>query len=259
MYRYLHRFLVATLAVGLGSFFWLSLERTASPAQQAQKSEAEKGKAKPEPIDQAKREPIDLKKARAIELEWEKILPLAINGDSSQVLRQPAKPLEPQWKPHVIIAGDQDNFNYDPGKDAAQPCCIPIKTKTRNFDEPGINKPFAQRVQIPCCKILAIRCEVRVRIEGELWDNDRLYIAIPGNPCKTVWYSDIAKIDPSWPKGKPGQAFTLTWWLPPGVIKQINQYIFESPGCDCHLCLLSQDDHAVNYWQLSIYYCPHPH
>jgi hypothetical protein len=206
-------------------------------------------------------------KAEALERELLRSLPpepvdpelrrVLLDGDPESTLRKLLPvPLPVIPKPCVITAGDIDGFQYNPQTDQVSPCCI--KIKSRNFDEPGINKPFSHQVRIPCCKILAIRCEVRIRNEGELSSNDRLYVAIPGAACQNVWYSDISALDKSWP-GPTGSVHTISWWLPPASVQQINRYIFEQArGCDCFLCLLSQDDHAVDYWRLFVYCCECP-
>jgi hypothetical protein len=230
-------------------------------------------KAKPKPPDKLPPSPSkpslsEKAKAEALEQELLKLFPppifepdarrVIIDGDPEATLRKLVPtPLPVIPKPCVITAGDVDGFKYNPQTDQVSPCCL-TGVKSRNFDEPGYNKPFSHRVRIPCCKILAIRCEVRIRNEGENPDNDRVYVAIPGAKCRTIWYADISALDKTWP-GKTGQVFTLSWWLPPASVQQINRYIFEeAQGCDCFLCLLSQDDHAVDYWRLYVYCCECP-
>lgn len=236
--------------------------------QRIKKTKKTKGIVSPTPLPTPKSPPKKIEderaKAEAFERELVKAFPPLIDdpdlsrvirdGDPEPMLRKLVPtPLPVIPKPCVITAGDVDNFQYNPKTDKVFPCCI--KVPSRNFDEPGVNKPFSHQVRIPCCKILAIRCEVRIRNEGELSYNDRVYVAIPGTRCRIIWYSDINALNSAWP-GKPGQAFTLSWWLPPVSVKHINHYIFEeAQGCDCFLCLLSQDDHAVDYWRLYVYCC----
>jgi hypothetical protein len=234
------------------------------PQGQKQK---EKKKQKDEPPYIPSNNPLKFPRAKAEALEQEliKAFPpliddpgirrVIIDGDPEAALRRLVPtPLPVIPKPCVITAGDVDNFQYTPQTDQVSPCCL-TGVRSRNFDEPGVNKPFSHRVRIPCCKILAIRCEVRIRNEGDNPSNDRVYVAIPGARCRTIWSSDISALDKAWP-GKTGQVFTLSWWLPPASVQHINRYIFEeAQGCDCFLCLLSQDDHAVDYWRLYVYCC----
>ncbi|GBD37003.1 hypothetical protein HRbin36_02133 [bacterium HR36] len=227
------------------------------------------GKAKPDSTTPPpKLSPEEIRKAEAIENELLKALPPApqdpelrrviLDGDEAVTLKKLVPvPIPHIPKPCVITAGDVDNFSYNPKTDTVTPCCLGPGAKIRNFDEPGVNKLFAHQVRIPCCKILAIRCEVRIRNEGELSYNDGLYISLPGKPCQTVWSSSISGMNKAWP-GAYHQVFTLTWWLPPAAVQQINRYIFEAPGCECFLCLTSQDDHAVDYWRLYVYCCECP-
>jgi len=217
---------------------------------------------------QKPKEPLPISTAAALEQELLRAFPpvlddpgirrVIIDGDPEAALRKLLpKPLPVIPKPCVITAGDVDNFQYTPKTDQVSPCCL-TGVKSRNFDEPGFNKPFSHQVRIPCCKILAIRCEVRIRSERECPGNDRLYVAIPGAKCQTIWFSDISALAKAWP-GKTGQVFTLSWWLPTASVQHINHYVFEeAQGCDCFLCLLSQDDHAVDYWRLYVYCCECP-
>jgi len=226
---------------------------------------------KPDELD-----PVAIKKAEQLEAELLKrvfsdlgTLPRELRETLREPMPEVAKiigPLSaPLIKPVVITAGDVDGFNYGPN-DKTTPCCV-TGVKPRDFDEGGVNKVFAHLVRIPCCKVLAVRFEVRVRNEGELAYNDGLYIAIPGKSgCSWIWGDDynIRALDKGWPQTpsegwkKKGYVTTLSGWLPQASVTALNRYIFENPGCDCQLCLESQDDHAVDYWRLYIYCCSCP-
>ena len=117
----------------------------------------------------------------------------------------------------------------------------------REFDDGGIDRGFGQSFQLNCCKICAATLEVRIRNEqpGGLANNDGLTVGIAPFNVK------FASVGPLWTSSPTPLVKTVTVPLPPGAL---NNYIMNSASCPWWLDVYVQDDTAVDYVKLTVWY-----
>jgi len=126
---------------------------------------------------------------------------------------------------------------------------------TRQFDEIGADKLFGHSFQIKACRICAAQFEVRMQAAGTPQDwNDT--ITIYGNTINAaglIWRAPTCPLPGPCP-GTSGAAGTtvLTWYLPPLSIAMLNNLCCS--GRSAWVNVVAQDDHAIDYVKLRIWY-----
>jgi hypothetical protein len=184
----------------------------------------------------------------------------ATAADSTQEDRR-AIPVNGDCPLTPYAGGNQDSFNppvesttMSPGLQAyfiSNGVTSTGITKPRQYDEEGQNKWFGQSFRIKCCKVCRAELEIGVKNLGGLASNDAIYV---GRPPFTganlivgghIW--DNTR--PTWAGGTASPK-TMTIPLSPAAL---NNYIFNSGGCNVPIDILVQDDTAVDYIKLKIW------
>lgn len=158
------------------------------------------------------------------------------------------KPIDCRGKPVVYSAGNEtDNF-VGPQAATLSPALQAyfVGKPRRNFDEGGKDKGFGQSFQLNCCKICRAVLEIRVRNDDQngLASNDGLAVGVA--PF-TVRFAPAYTV---WPSSSP---LVRTISLPLNV-SALNNYIMNSAGCPWWLDVYVQDDTAVDYVKLTVWY-----
>ncbi len=182
-------------------------------------------------------------------------------ADSTQEDRQ-AMPVNGNCPLSTYAAGNADGFNLPVEPTTMSPGLQTYfinynvtptgTTKPRKYDEPGQDKWLGQTFFIKCCKVCRAELEIRVRNEGGLASNDGIVIG----RAPFTQSSDIIVNDHIWDITRPpwaggtGSPKTMIIPLSPAAL---NNYIFNSKGCNVPIDIVVQDDTAVDYIKLKIW------
>jgi hypothetical protein len=107
----------------------------------------------------------------------------------------------------------------------------------KGYDDPRINKVFADSFKLGNCKVCYATLEVNVRHYGDIWSNDTLTAGAASSTGFTspLLYTQI------WPNGPH------TYSLPPNGL---NQLIFSGQDLD----VIAQDDSDFDFMKLTVWY-----
>ena len=144
-------------------------------------------------------------------------------------------------KPIVQMHDVADNFK-SPGNPVTLSAALQSYLSTQNitpkgYDDPRVNKVFADSFKLGNCKVCYATLEVNVRHYQDVWWNDTLTVGAP--PFNTF---PVRLLSTNiWPNGPH------TYGLSPSGLSQL---IWNNQGLD----VIAQDDTDFDYMKLSVWY-----
>lgn len=117
----------------------------------------------------------------------------------------------------------------------------------KGYDNPQVNKVFADSFRLRNCRVCYATLEVRVRASQDAWTNDTITVgAAPYNSAPGVKFISTGIWTPTTPNPK-----TLNFALP---LTALNAYLSTTPTIPSFLDVVAQDDTDFDYAKLSVWY-----
>lgn len=144
-------------------------------------------------------------------------------------------------KPIVQLHGVADNFTPPGGPVTLSPALASFLNShnltPKGYDDPRINKVFADSFKLENCKVCYATLEVRVRHYQDIWSNDTLTVGA----APFAAFPSLLLYNQIWPNG------SHTYVLPANGLSQL---IWNNQGLD----VIAQDDTDFDFTKLSVWY-----
>lgn len=176
---------------------------------------------------------------------------LAIQELDSETLRIRVPRECERIKPDVQRHDIPDNFNPAGSAVTLSPALTNFLSgrniSPKGYDDPRVNRVFADSFKLGCCRICYATLEVRVKHYADLWTNDILTAGVaPFNPLPGVKFISTGIWNPPGTNPK-----TMTYALPTASLNSYNTSTCRSPS---FLDVVAQDDTDFDYATLSVWY-----
>jgi hypothetical protein len=152
-------------------------------------------------------------------------------------------------RPDVQTHGDTDNFNPPGTPVTLSPALASfvVGKALKGYDDPAVNKFFADSFKLRNCRVCYATLEVRVRHYGDAWTNDGMAVGVaPFDTSPGIRLVSTGIWTPQTPNPK-----TLTFALPTAAL---NSYLSSTSTIPSFLDIPAQDDTDFDYMKLSVWY-----
>lgn len=186
-----------------------------------------------------------------VQQEESQIIDLGVQEFDAETLRIRVPRECDRIKPDVQRHDIPDNFNPAGNPVTLSPALASLLASQnitpKGYDDPRVNKVFADSFKLGCCRVCYATLEVRVKHNADFWTNDVLTAGVaPFNSLPGVKFLSTGIWNPIGTNPK-----TLTYALPAASLNSYNMSTCMSPSS---LDVVIQDDTVIDYATLSVWY-----